>query len=271
MSALSSLELSCCSFALCDAVLNPEAARPDTIFPEGRNYEITQIFLDRIQGHLIADNGRELLDVETRDKLDHYLSYHFPNAAHPSDRQFPVEVLWAAFGLCEKNQKSPWATFYCPITNKPLPHTTQLAESLYNLVQDVLKTPQNEEVSEKIKATFPALFSGFVHLLQEEAVASPVPCLPLHQKGSKSFPKFYNVADLNAYYKTHQRKEIRRAYSSCFKALENLFSDNPEKQTQSDKFLQEWKSMKPIVKHNARNHDPFVKQFQQIFDGLQPA
>jgi len=52
----------------------------------------------------------------------------------------------------------------------------------------------------------------------------------------------------------------------CFEKLEALYATNPSRMALCNKFLSEWGALKPGEKANARNHDPFVKEFEGIFD-----
>ena len=110
MDPANKFQVASCAYALSHTVLNPGSTRPDTIFPGGKNYEMTQIFLDRIQNRLETTNY--LNTDNTAPLLSEYFSLHFPSIQIPSGRKFPVEVLWAAYGIKDKTSRSPWALFY---------------------------------------------------------------------------------------------------------------------------------------------------------------
>jgi hypothetical protein len=62
-------------------------------------------------------------------------------------------------------------------------------------------------------------------------------------------------------------KGAERVFREVFAEVEVLFQEDKQREKLTP-FLSEWSSMKQYEKCNARNHDPFVRKFQEIFDKI---
>lgn len=220
---------SCCAYRLFHTVSIGSNPLLESMLPGNKTYEMTQIFLDKIQ---------EFSQSKSNELNLKLLSKHFPNVTFPSERGYHVEILFMA---------RPFGT---PTPFKISQSSSEEAFNLVNIFKHMFNNGNIDNVT-----YFTENWNEFVKVSLEEKTTKLL-------KDSR-ISLHYRVKNLEEYYKTVDSEEARKKYCRQFASLEMLFREGKET-PDLNKFTKEWSNLSGSGKHRARNHDPFVRKFQEI-------
>lgn len=234
-----------CAYRLATEALYHRMPPPTTILPGEAFYEITQIFLQRVQ--TLAETKR-YDQSEKNDPSRKFFSQNLSFRAQSKLPAYPVEVLFCSYAAQDKTKRSTISHYYSwikgQIPQELINQARELTDSLKGFEQ-VLQNPKNEG------ACFERFDRSWFHFLRNlnERLSDGMKTSCIIEKKSQTLEPYADK------------------YQECFDELCKTIERRGPCRDFAE-FLNEWKTLSEGEKDTARNDDSFVQAFQKTLNKI---
>ncbi len=227
-------------------------------------YEITQIFLERIQAFAETANFNQ---IEKNVQTKKFFAQNFPSQVQDKPPAYPVELLFSAYAIQDMKKRSPLSLFYSCTKGQIPQHFINQAKKLTHSLMDFEQVIHDPKTDSECFKSFDRSWMYFLNSINELQSSDMKTSCFLFQNGSSFFKKYYQKENFGTYCSEPTYKINSVKYRECFDELCRQVEKRGKCEDFTE-FLNEWKTLSEGTKDNARNHDPFVKAFQNTLDKI---